>query len=117
MEDKPINCPSCSKESDIDAVEGCFQECLEKELRGGVKLSYPNVQCSGCSEEFDIADFEAHSEKCAVGEAQMVCLLCRKSFPTHAHADHMKIHVDEVCLLKIVKDHFGSMLKSDSKQV
>ena len=118
IEDKPIKCPSCSKESGIDAVEACFQECLEKELRGGVKLTYPNVQCSACSEEFDIANFEAHAVKCtvgSVGEAQIICLLCRKSFPTHAHADHMKIHLDEVCLRKLVIDHFESMSSSDSK--
>ena len=106
-ENKPVKCPSCSKESDINEVEGCFQECLENQLQDGVKLRYPNVQCSACSEEFDIADFKAHGEKCSKdvddGEAQLVCLLCRKSYPSTAHNAHMKSHIDEVTVLK---DHW-----------
>ena len=110
-ENKPVKCPSCSKESDINAVEGCFQECLEKQLLHysdltkyqAVKLRYPNVRCSLCSEEFDIADFKAHGVKCREskdvdeGEAKLVCLLCRKSYPSTAHTAHMKSHIDEVC--------------------
>ena len=119
LEAKPIKCPSCSKESDINAVEGCFQECLEKHLHDGVKLRYPNVQCSSCFEEFDIADFENHAEMCTstshVGEAQLVCLLCRKSFSYNAHADHMKSHIDEVLGLKDLL--FISQTKTMTKQL
>ena len=39
-----VKCPSCSGESDVNAVQDHFQECLEQQLRGGVKVTYPNVQ-------------------------------------------------------------------------